>query len=123
MSPFISVTFRTARDYEFPVLCLHDVTRALAMAWPDKNRTSYCRAVALVEQAAQGWCTHKTAYDAFLLAATEQGRIVRHRKLCDRVARELAAIEPENFHCLPVRHPAKFRAATVRTPWADNSRF
>lgn len=41
MGLFMPVTFRTARGCEFKVATLHDVIRALSMAWPDKARERY----------------------------------------------------------------------------------
>jgi hypothetical protein len=71
------------------------------MAWPDKTRESYCRAAQLAAPATQGWCTHAAAYDAFIQAAADQNRIVEPRPMRRLVAQELAAIDPENFNCLP----------------------
>lgn len=96
MTPFSPVMFRTARGYEFSVSSLPDVVKALAMAWPDKECELYRNAARLADRAREGWCTPRTAYDAFIVAAREQGRIVRHRKPNDRVVREPAPIEPEN---------------------------
>lgn len=114
MSPFQTVTFRTARGYKFHVTCLYDITRALAMAWPDKERESYREAARLAGEAAEGWCTHRAAYDAFVAAASEQGRVVTPRKLCDRVAQELAAVEPENFNPQPAPYLARMRTRSTR---------
>ena len=100
MTPFKTVTFRTARGYELNVSSLHDVVKAMAMAWPNKNCELYRKAARLAVRAEEGWCTPRAAYEAFLAAAHAQGRIVGHRKLRDRVARELASIEPEAFNPL-----------------------
>ena len=113
MAPFKPVTFCTARGYEFHVSCLHHVAKALEMAWPDKTCALYRRAACLTERARQGWCTPRVAYDAFLAAARAQGRIVEPRKLHDRVAQELAAIEPENFIFHPSIHPGRLRTRRV----------
>lgn len=95
MPPFKAVIFRTTRDYKIPVTTLHDVERAMAMSWPDKSADSYRNAACLLEQAKLGWCSPRAAFDAFVVAAREQGRIVERRRLKDRVACELASIEPE----------------------------
>lgn len=95
MPPFKAVIFRTTRDYKIPVTTLHDVERAMAMSWPDKSAESYRSAACLLEQAKLGWCSPRAAFDAFVVAAREQGRIVERRRLRDRVAHELACIEPE----------------------------
>lgn len=98
--PFGPVTFRTARGYTMHVSSLHGVVRAMAMAWPDKDCALYRSAACLAERASQGWCTPRAAYEAFVAAARAQGSIVEPAKLRDRVARELAAIEPEVFEPL-----------------------
>ncbi|MFE0019142.1 DUF982 domain-containing protein [Mesorhizobium sp. NPDC059054] len=98
MAPFTPVTFRTARGFELQVASLHQVVRAMAMAWPNKDCELYRTAARLAERAEQGWCTPRAAYDAFVAAAREQGRIVAPRKLHDRVLDEMAAIEPGNFN-------------------------
>lgn len=116
MTPFNPVMFRTARGYEFSVSSLPDVAKALAMAWPDKECELYRNATRLAERARAGWCTPRAAYDAFVVAAREQGRIVQHRKLRARAARELAAIEPENFNRLAPAHLVGLRTRSVRKP-------
>lgn len=108
MSPFTPLTFRTARGYELNIARLNDVVKAISMAWPDKECELYRNAAHLAEKARQGWCTPRAAFDAFVVAARAQGCIVECRQLRERVARELTAIEPENFNPLeglPPRHP------------------
>ncbi len=108
MSLFPPLTFRTARGYELNIARLNDVVKAISMAWPDKECVLYRNAALLADRARQGWCTPRTAYEAFVVAARAQGCIVECRKLRDRVAQELAAIEPENFNPLdglPPKHP------------------
>lgn len=95
MPPFKAVIFRTTRDYKLPITTLYDVERAMGMSWPDKSADSYRSAACILEQAKLGWCSPRAAFEAFVLAAREQGRIVECRRLKDRVARELASIEPE----------------------------
>lgn len=101
MAPFTPVTFRTACGYEFNVARLGDVIQAMSMTWPDKERELYRKAVRLTELAREGWCAPRAAMAAFVLAAHEQGCIVEGRPLRYLVARELAAIELENFSALP----------------------
>ena len=114
MTPFQPVLFRTARGYEFHVSSLHDVARVLAMAWSSKDCEFYRSAACLAEQAGQGWCTPRVAFDAFVVAAHKQRRIVQRGKLRDRVARELAAIEPDNFNPLRRAHPTRLRTREAR---------
>lgn len=95
MPPFKAVIFRTTRDYKIPVTTLYDVERAMGMSWPNKSSDSYRSAACILEQAKLGWCSPRAAFDAFVFAAQEQGRIVECRRLKDRVAHELASIEPE----------------------------
>ncbi|MCG7507776.1 DUF982 domain-containing protein [Mesorhizobium sp. IRAMC:0171] len=97
MPPFKAVIFRTTRDYKIPVTTLYDVERAMGMSWPNKSSDSYRSAACILEQAKLGWCSPRAAFDAFVFAAQEQGRIVECRRLKDRVARELASIEPETI--------------------------
>ncbi|PLP57544.1 hypothetical protein CYK37_20700 [Mesorhizobium loti] len=115
MAPFTPVTFRTARDYEFNVASLCDVLKALSMTWPDKKRELYQKAVKLAESAQDGWCAPRAAMAAFVLAASNQGCIVQGRKMSHIVARELAAIELEDFGALPAsdRVGPRRRAATA----------
>ncbi|WP_054312090.1 DUF982 domain-containing protein [Mesorhizobium sp. 1M-11] len=112
MTPFDPVMFRTARGYEFSVSSLPDVAKAIAMAWPDKECELYRNAARLAERAREGWCTPKAAYDAFLVAAREQGRIVLHRKARERTAGEPAAVGSETW--LSAAHLAGFRTRSVR---------
>lgn len=118
MTPFNPVLFRTARGYEFNVSSLPDVAKAIAMAWPDKECERYRNAARLAERAREGWCTPRAAYDAFVAAAREQGRIVQSRKLRDRAARELAAIAPENLD--RPTHLAGLRTRSLRKPVRSN---
>ncbi|MFE0019140.1 DUF982 domain-containing protein [Mesorhizobium sp. NPDC059054] len=110
MTPFDPVMFRTARGYEFSVSSLPDVAKAIAMAWPDKECELYRNAARLAERAREGWCTPRAAYDAFLVAAREQGRIVRHRS--PRAAREPAAVGSQTW--LPAGPLAGLRTRSVR---------
>ncbi|HEV2505956.1 MAG TPA: DUF982 domain-containing protein [Mesorhizobium sp.] len=114
MTSFQPVLFRTARGYEFHVSSLHDVVKALAMAWPSKDCEFYRSAACLAEQAGQGWCTPRVAFDAFVVAADKQKRIVQRGKLRDRVARELAAMEPDNFNPPGIVYPARLRMRLTR---------
>lgn len=107
MSAFTPLTFRTARGYELSIARLNDVVKAISMAWPDKECELYRNAAHLAEKARQGWCTPRVAFDAFVVAARAQGCIVECRQLRERVARELAAIEPENFNPLPTLHQTR----------------
>lgn len=98
MPTFKPVIFETTSGYKFTVTCLHDVFKVMAMGWPNKQCQKYTQALQLTEKAKEGWCTPRAAYDAFVEAAHAQKRVVEPRKLIDRVAEELSALEPENFN-------------------------
>lgn len=98
MSSFKPVIFRTTSGYRFTVTCLHDVIKVMAMGWPNKDCDKYLEAARLTERAKEGWGTPRAAYEAFVAAAREQGRIVGRRKLRGPVAEALASIEPEAFN-------------------------
>ncbi|MBR2689060.1 MAG: DUF982 domain-containing protein [Aquamicrobium sp.] len=109
MPTFKPVIFETTSGYKFTVTYLHDVFKVMAMGWPNKRCPLYNEALCLSARAKEGWCTPKSAYDAFVRAAQAQKRIVEPRKLIDRVASELIAIEPENFNPFPDPSPMRSR--------------
>ncbi|WP_379071725.1 DUF982 domain-containing protein [Mesorhizobium sp. UC22_110] len=109
MPTFKPVVFKTTSGYEFTVTCLHDVFKVLAMGWPNKCCERYTEAVQLAEKAKQGWCTPKSAYEAFVDAAHAQKRIVEPRPMLDRVIIELSALDPENFNPHPTAPMMPFR--------------
>lgn len=109
MPTFKPIIFETTSGYRFTVTCLHDVFKVMAMGWPNKTCEKYAEAMRLTDKAREGWCTPRAAYEAFVEAARTQGRIVEPRKLLDRVAIELSAIEPENFNPHPTASHTRFR--------------
>lgn len=109
MPTFKPVIFETTSGYKFTVTCLHDVFKVMAMGWPNKCCEKYIEALNLTNKAKEGWCTPRAAYEAFVQAAQAQGCIVEPRKLLERVAEELSAIEPENFNPLPAAGQMRLR--------------
>ncbi|MER8694562.1 DUF982 domain-containing protein [Mesorhizobium opportunistum] len=80
MTAFMPVTLRFCDNKTMLVGSVADAATALRQQWPDKTSPGYLDAARLVRLAVEGSCCPRTAFEAFIRAARQQGILVARRR-------------------------------------------
>jgi len=76
MTAFMPVTVRFCDNRTMLVGSVAEAATALGQQWPDKTAPAYLGAARLVRLAVDGSCCPRSAFEAFVKAATQQGVLV-----------------------------------------------